>query len=236
MVGAGTALDAEFFQIARRPLWVVLGTMPRRVRSVIVRFQDGSTASAPTNGRFFSYVVAGTHVTAGHRPTALVGRTASGKTHAVQLLDPKGFDLKALQRGELAMVGRMDVDYLSRNAAYGVPAGQIRAFDRVATTPQKVARMFGGRPQAYPEHPVVIVLRGPFSLTIQPRGCMATPQVCPAPLGRWAYFAYVIDPYRYRGGTVPRGAIAWLRQAPPGTPFPHLGRLGRLRHEPIPRS
>ena len=230
VVGAGTALGAEPFEIEQRPIWAVLGDMPDGVRSVVVRFQDGSTATAPTNGRFFSYVVRGAHVTAGHRPTALVGRTASGRTQAVQLVDPQAFDLAAIRRLHERMVRELNIPYLERNASNGVSHEQMTQFDQVATTPGRIARMFGGRPSSYPGHPVVIVLRGPFDIEVQRLGCKATWQVCPAPLGRWAYLAYVIDPDVSLAGHVRRGAIAWLQKAPAGTAFPDLHRLGNVIH------
>jgi hypothetical protein len=195
-----------------------------------VRFQDGTAAPAPTNGRFFSYVVRGAHTTAGHRPTALVGRTGAGAVRAVQLLDPHGFDLGAIRQRDERMDREFNVPYLARNASYGVSHDQMIQFDEVATTPEKIAHLFGGRPQTYPPHPVVVVLRGPFTVTIPRRGCGATPQVCPAPLGRWAYLAYVLNPDLSLAGHVPRGAIAWLRKAPAGTAFPDLRRLGHVIH------
>ena len=90
--------------------------------------------------------------------------------------------------------------------------------------------MFGGRPSSYPAHPVVVVLRGPFDVTVQRLGCEATPQVCPWPSGRWAYMAFVLDPDLPLAGHVPHRAIAWLKQAPTGTPFPDLHRLGDVIH------
>jgi hypothetical protein len=230
VVGAGTALGAEPFEIEHLPLWVVLGDMPDGIRSVVVHFQDGSTVPAPTNGRFFSYVVRGAHVTAGHRPTALVGRTASGKTQAVQLVDPQAFDLGAIRRLDDRMVRELNIPYLAHNASNGVSHGQMTQFDQVATTPERIARVFGGRPQAYPKHPVVIVLRGPFAVTVQKRGCKAVAEVCPVPRGRWAYLAYVINPDVSLAGHVPPGAITWLRKAPAGTTFPDLHRLGNVIH------
>jgi hypothetical protein len=230
VVGAGTALGAEPFEIGQRRLWVMLGDMPPGVRSVVVHFQDGTTARAPTNGRFFSYVIRGVHVTAGHRPTALVGRTASGKTQAVQPVDPQVFDLAALRRLDARMMRQYNIMYLAHNASHGVLRDQISQFDRVSTTPRRIARMFGGRPSSYPAHPVVVVLRGPFDVELQRLGCKATPQVCPWPRGRWAYLAFVLDPDVSLAGHVPHGAIAWLEQAPAGTAFPDLHRLGSVIH------
>lgn len=92
VVGAGTALGAETFPVGGR-VQVVLGVMPakRDVVSVRVRFQDGTTDRAPTNGAFFAYVVFGRHVRAGHRPIALVGLTAAGDVAATQPLGPGWF-------------------------------------------------------------------------------------------------------------------------------------------------
>jgi hypothetical protein len=121
------------------------------------------------------------------------------------------------------------VDFLEHGVAYGVPSRQITALVRVSTTRARVARMFGGDPSRYPPRPVVVVARGPFTITrVWPR-CRATPSVCPAPMGRWAYLAVVLDPDAYHGGAVvsPK-AIAWLRKAPIGAPFPDLARLGRV--------
>jgi len=92
VVGVGTALGAETFPVGG-PVQVVLGVMPakRNVVSVKVRFQDGTTDRAPTNGAFFAYVVFGRHARAGHRPTALLGLTAAGDVAATQPLGPGWF-------------------------------------------------------------------------------------------------------------------------------------------------
>lgn len=92
VVGVGTVLGAEAFPIGGQ-VQVVLGVMPakRQVVSVKVRFQDGTTNRAPTNGAFFAYVVFGRHVRAGHRPTALLGLTATGAVAATQPLGPGWF-------------------------------------------------------------------------------------------------------------------------------------------------
>jgi hypothetical protein len=92
VVGAGTALGAQVFPVGG-PVRVVLGVMPakRRVMSVKVRLQDGTTDRAPTNGAFFAYVVSGRHVRTNHRPTALLGLTADGDAAATQPLRPGWF-------------------------------------------------------------------------------------------------------------------------------------------------
>jgi len=92
VVGSGTALGAEAFPVGG-PVQVVIGHMPakRAVVSVKVRFEDGTTSRAPTNGTFFSYVVFGSHLRAGHRPTALLGLTAAGDVAATQPLGPGWF-------------------------------------------------------------------------------------------------------------------------------------------------
>ncbi len=231
VVGTGTALGAESFQVGRGPVWVVVGVMPaaRGVGSVRVRFQDGTTAAAATNGAFFAYVVSGEHARGGHRPIALAGLRTDGAVGALQRLEPAGFDLAALRRAQAALARQASVDFLEHGVAYGVPSRQITALVRVLTTRAQVARMFGGDPSRYPPRPVVVVARGPFTITrVWPR-CRATPSVCPVPMGRWAYLAVVLDPDAYRGGAVvPPEAIAWLRKAPIGAPFPDLARLGRV--------
>jgi hypothetical protein len=92
VVGSGTALGAEVFPVAG-PVQVVIGVMPaqRNVVSVQLRFEDGTTDRAPTNGAFFAYVVSGDHVRAGHRPIALLGLTAEGQVAAKQPLQPGWF-------------------------------------------------------------------------------------------------------------------------------------------------
>jgi hypothetical protein len=92
VVGAGTALGAEGFPVGGT-VQVVLGVMPakRKVVSVQVRFKDGKTDRAPTNGAFFAYVVTGRHVRASHRPTALLGLTADGDVAAKQPLETGWF-------------------------------------------------------------------------------------------------------------------------------------------------
>lgn len=231
VVGAGTALGAESFQVGHGPVWVVVGVMPaaRGVGSVRVRFQDGTAAAAATNGAFFTYVVSGEHARAGHRPIALAGLRADGVVGALQRLDPAGFDLAAIRRAQEALGRQASVDFLEHGVAYGVPSRQITALVRVSTTRARVARMFGGDPSRYPPRPVVVVARGPFTITrVWPR-CRATPSVCPVPMGRWAYLAVVLDPDAYHGGAVVSPeAIAWLRKAPIGAPFPDLAGLGRV--------
>ena len=231
VVGTGTALSAESFEIGYRPVWVVVGAMPatRGVVSVRVRFQDGTAATPPANGAFFTYVVSGEHARAGHRPIALAGLRADGAVGALQRLDPAGFDLTAILRAQATMARRTSVEFLEHGVAYGVPSRQITALVRVSTTRAKVARMFGGAPSRYPRRPVVVVARGPFTITrVWPR-CRATPSICPVPMGRWAYLAVVLDPDAYHGGAaVPPEAIAWLRKAPLGAPFPDLARLGHV--------
>jgi hypothetical protein len=93
VVGSGTALGAEAFPVGG-PVQVVIGAMPaeREVVSVHLRFQDGTTSRAPTNGAFFAYVVSGHHVRANHRPTALLGLTADGDVAAKQPLEPGWFE------------------------------------------------------------------------------------------------------------------------------------------------
>ena len=92
VVGAGTALGAEVFPVGGQ-VQVVIGRMPGKhaVVSVKVRFQDGTTSRAPANDGFFSYVVYGRHLRAGHRPAALLGLTASGEVAATQPLQPDWF-------------------------------------------------------------------------------------------------------------------------------------------------
>jgi hypothetical protein len=92
VVGVGTALGAEPFPVAGH-VRVMLGVMPakREVISVQVRFQDGTTTRAPTNGAFFAFVPFGRHLRAGHRPTALVGLTADGDVAANQPVVPGWF-------------------------------------------------------------------------------------------------------------------------------------------------
>jgi hypothetical protein len=231
VVGVGTALGAESFELGDRTVWVVVGAMPavRGVVSVQVRFQDGTAVAAVTNGAFFTYVVSGEHARAGHRPIALAGLKADGAVGALQRLDPTGFDLAAIRRAQDALARRTSVESLEHGVAYGVPPRQITALVRVSTTRAKVARMFGGAPSRYPPRPVVVVARGPFTITrVWPR-CRATPSICPVPMGRWAYLAVVLDPDAYHGGVVvPPEAIAWLQKAPIGAPFPDLARLGRV--------
>jgi hypothetical protein len=233
IVGAGTALGAEMFQVGAKPVWVVIGVMPaaRKVTSVRVRFQDGSSARAPTNGSFFSYVVSGARTQAGRRPTALVGLTDGGKVGATQLLAPKTFNVAVTYHLGPLNTRRRAVLYLILRARRGLPAHEVHAEARVSTTPGRVARMFGGRARMYPPHPVVVVLRGPFTISTMRHSCPSTPRVCPAPMGRWAYFAYLINPDEYRYNTLPGRAILWLRKAPIGTPYPDLSRLGQVFHD-----
>ena len=148
----------------------------------------------------------------------------------MQLVDPRAFDLNALRRLDDKMMRRLNILYLAHNASHGALRDQVSQFDRVSTTPRKIARMFGGRPSSYPAHPVVVVLRGPFDVKIRRLGCTATPQVCPWPHGRWEYLAFVLDPDVSLAGHVPHGAIAWLEKAPAGTAFPDLHRLGNVIH------
>ena len=242
VVGTGTALGAESFQVGRGPVWVVLGVMPaaRGVVSVRVRFQDGTVARGGDQPGLLH--VRRLRQARPRRTSADRARRpkADRAVGALQRLDPGGFDLAAIRRAQDSPRPPCHVDFLEHGVAYGVPPRQITALVRVSTTRAKVARMFGGAPSRFPPRPVVVVVRGPFTIRRPLPRCRATPSICPAPLGRWAYLAVVLDPDAYHGGIAPPGAIAWLRQAPIGTPFPDLARLGRVipfapprpRHQP----
>jgi hypothetical protein len=232
-VGEGTIFGARTLEVSQRPIWVILGDMPaqRNVTSVRVRFQDGTSDRAATNGPYFSYVVSGEHARPGSRPTALVGLTNDGKVGAIQALDPSMYSLAATERRGRAFGRQITLRFFGASVEGGLARQQIRAQDRVSTTPAKLVQVFGGTAAAYPPHPVVFVLRGPFTIPTYLGGCGSTPSVCPAPVGRWAYFAYLINPDAYHGGRVPSGAIIWLRKAPIGAPYPELSRLGHVRHD-----
>ena len=107
-VGEGSIFGARTLEVSQKPIWVILGDLPaqRKVTSVRVRFQDGTSDRAATNGPYFSYVVSGEHTRAGHRPTALVGLTNAGKVGAIQQLDPSMYSLAATERRGRAF-GRM---------------------------------------------------------------------------------------------------------------------------------
>ncbi|HEY3765312.1 MAG TPA: hypothetical protein VGL44_09145 [Gaiellales bacterium] len=103
--GPGSALDAYVWLLSlgskewpRVNAWIVVGDLPRGVRTVDAQFQDGSTAPAAISGRFFSYVVDGAHITAGHRPVAFVGLNARGTTIHRQEFDPRTFDMRFILR------------------------------------------------------------------------------------------------------------------------------------------
>lgn len=233
--GEGTIFGARTLEVSQKPIWVILGDMPaqRKVTSVRVRFQDGTSNRAATNGPYFSYVVSGEHTRPGSRPTALVGLTNDGNVGATQALDPSTYSPAVAVRRLRTEGRRVTVLFLTSSVRGGLPGDEIRAQDLVTTTPASLVRMFGGTAGAYPPHPVVLVLRGPFTIPTYLQGCASTPTVCPAPVGRWAYFAYVINPDGYHGGPVPSGAITWLRKAPIGAPYPHLARLGHVLHESV---
>lgn len=102
--GPGAALDALAWvpsmgskEWPRVSAWVVVGDLPPGAETVEARFQDGSTAPAHTTGRFFSYVVAGTHVTAGHRPVAFLGLNRDGVAIHRQRFDPRTFDMQFIR-------------------------------------------------------------------------------------------------------------------------------------------
>jgi hypothetical protein len=231
-VGEGTIFGARTVEVSQKPIWVILGDLPaqRKATSVRVRFQDGTSERAATNGPYFSYVVSGGHTRAGHRPTALVGLTNDGKVVAIQQLDPSMYSLAATERRARAFGRMVTLGFFVASVESGLPRQQIRAQDRVSTTPAKLVQVFGGTAATYPPHPVVFVLRGPFDIPTYLGGCASTASVCPVPVGRWAYLAYLINPDAYHGGPVPGGAITWLRRAPIGAPYPQLSRLGHVRH------
>ncbi len=230
IVGPGTALGAEPFQVRHGPVWVMIGVMPaqHQVDSVRVWFQDGTSDTAHANGAFFSYVIAGAHSQAGHRPIALQGLTAAGTIAVIQRLDPRGFDFGFQRRSLNAKLRITTALILARLAARSLPVNEISREDRVSTTPGRIADLFGGRAGAYPPHPIVVGFRGPFAISTYLGDCKATPTVCPAPVGQWAYLAYIIDP-----GIAPGkpAQIHWLYRAPIGAAWPDLARLGHVYHD-----
>ena len=230
IVGSGTALGAQPFQVGDAPVWVVIGMMPSEhdVASVRIQFEDGTSGWTHTSGAFFSYVVAGVHSRAGHRPIALQGLTDTGTLAVTQRLDPRSFDLGFQRRSLNTRLQITTALTLARLAAQSLPVNEISREDRVSTTPGRIADLFGGRAGAYPPHPIVVGFRGPFAISTYPGDCKATPTVCPAPVGQWAYLAYIIDP-----GIAPGkpAQIHWLYRAPIGAAWPDLARLGHVYHD-----
>jgi hypothetical protein len=110
----------------------------------------------------------------------------------------------------------------------GLPRHQITQNVYVpVTTPAKLAQVFGGPAGRYPARNLgVFYVRGPFQISRYLNGCQITPRVCPTPLGRWAWLAYLLLPPTGRGPMGDWAQAQWLRIAPIGTPPPPLGQLG----------
>jgi hypothetical protein len=70
---------------------IVYSRLPADIASIEVRFEDGAVRPASIRPPWWIYVVGGTETEAGHRPTALVARSADGVLLATERLDPYTF-------------------------------------------------------------------------------------------------------------------------------------------------
>ena len=111
----------------------------------------------------------------------------------------------------------------------GLPRGQVTVISEVpATTAARIARVFGGPASRYPRHAGVVVMKGPFTIPLYLQGCQATPGICPVPVGRWAWLAYMVLAPAKKGPMKMLTNARWIRVAPLGQPLPDLHGLGQV--------
>ncbi|MGH3141146.1 MAG: hypothetical protein ACRDQE_15565 [Gaiellales bacterium] len=119
-------------------------------------------------------------------------------------------------------------------ATYGgiigtLPRHQVTGISTVnITTAARMAAVFGGRAARYPERAGVVLVKGPFSISLYLQGCKVIPAACPAPIGRWDWFAYAVLPSPKTG---PRSGLPNVRRlgsGHAGQPLPDLHSLGTV--------
>ena len=96
------------------------------------------------------------------------------------------------------------------------------------TTAAKMASVFGGAADRYPDRAGVVLVKGPFSISLYLQGCKRIPTACPAPIGDWAWLAYAVLPSPRTGPRAGLPNVRWVHVAPLGQPIPDLHPLGRV--------
>jgi hypothetical protein len=119
-----------------------------------------------------------------------------------------------------------------------LPRNQVSGISTVnMTTAARMAQVFGGEASRYPDRAGVVLVEGPFSISLYLQGCKRIPTACPAPIGRWAWFAYAVLPSPRTGPRAGLPTVRTLRAGPAGQPLPDLSLLGRVTAQTyIPRG
>lgn len=229
--GARRRKDAEITGV-----WTVTGMAPRGAAHVEVRFQDGTTMSASTSGRFFIAVIHGTHALVGHRPIGVAARSAGGAIVARQRLNPEAFDAEQYAVAQSVQFDSYAIDEVAVNETQVITGHLNTPFRLAITTGAKVAKVFGGPASRYPKVAAVIVYdHGPYRVATARHHCPTMPAQCTLPAGPYAWLALVMPAGVARpvpGNDLKQAdrlwqrEIRWLRLAPPGTPAPRLAPLG----------
>ncbi len=161
-----------------------------------------------------------------------LGAAAQAETGVFQFITDHHANPKAATdaRVRKGLAEARDIDIVS-----SLPHGAAGAVSTVgAASAARMAATFGGPASRYPPRADVIVVHGPISIPLYLQGCATMPYVCPAPVGSWAWLAYAVLPSARTGPMARLPNVRLLRAAPPGTPFPALGRLGQVTVDHIP--
>jgi hypothetical protein len=221
------------------PVWTVTGMAPRGAARFDIRFQDGTTMPASTNGRFFIAVIDGAHTRVGHRPIAVAALSAGGAIVARQRLNPEAFDAEQYAVAQAVQFDHFSVDEVAVNETQVITGRLNTPFRLAITTGAKVARVFGGQASSYPKVAAVIVYDdGPYRVPVARHNCPTWPAQCTLAAGTYAWLALVM-PAGVALGAPGNGLkraerlwereIRWVRLAPPHTPAPKLAPLGPWR-------
>jgi hypothetical protein len=238
--GFNGRIPAEFLRRLHedtRPVavWTVTGMAPRAARRVDIRFQDGTSMAASLNRPFFFAVIQGEHARLGHRPVGILALDGDGRRLARQPLIPGAFDIEQYALQQAVVADKFAIDEIAANES-GVISGHGNTPYRMwITTRDRVARVFGGPPSAYPETTAVIVFDGPFTVATPRHRCGSLPAQCTLPAGRYAWLALAMPANvirAVRGDELAHAyrhwqrVIRWIALPPAGTAKPDFAPLG----------
>ena len=217
-------------------VWTVTGMSPPGATRIDIKFQDGTTMPASTNGPFFIAVIHGTHASTGHRPTDVIARSGSGAIIATQRLIPAAFDAQQYALAEAVQGDHFTLDNVATDETQVITGRLNTPFRLAITTGAKVAKVFGGPAKNYPKVAGVIVFDdGPYKIATARHHCPTLPAQCTLPAGTYAWLALVMPAGIQRavpGNDINRAnhtwqhEIRWIKLAPPGTTAPKLAPLG----------
>ena len=114
----------------------------------------------------------------------------------------------------------------------GLPRGQVTGISVIGSTNAvRISHVFGGPASRYARRAGVVVMKGPFTIPTYLQGCQGTPDICPVPVGHWAWLAYEVLPMPRKGPMSGLTNARWIRVAPMGTTYPHVAHLGHVIRE-----